>query len=318
MNFIKKSWGVIKILLTLVVLGLFVLYFINNQQDFEAVFATSLWIVLLLLGLNSLHFFINGLFVLCLLKGFGHRISGMESFYISIISSFGNYFIPMQGGAAIRSVYLKKTLNFPYAHFIASLYGNYIVIFGVNALFALITLSLIHFRISAVPLPLFAFFGLMLIAMVILALVRFRVHLGEVGNSKVMRKILEVLSRILQGWEMISRKKTLLMGLVWITIGNFIVMTAIYALEFFTLGIQGNLLTILLYNCLAGVSLLISLTPGALGIREGIFFLTSDVLGISNEEIMQLALLDRGVTVLTLFFWFVVLSGRKYFSNRLQ
>jgi uncharacterized membrane protein YbhN (UPF0104 family) len=64
--------------------------------------------------------------------------------------------------------------------------------------------------------------------------------------------------------------------------------------------------------------LLISLTPGALGIREGIFFLTSDVLGISNEEIMQLALLDRGVTVLTLFFWFVVLSGRKYFSNRLQ
>jgi len=124
MNFIKKSWNVIKILLTLVLLGLFVLYFINNREDFAAVFATPLWIVLLLFGLTSLHFFINGLFVLRLLKGFGRLIGGMESFYISIISSLANYFIPMQGGAAIRSVYLKKTLNFPYAHFIAS-WGGY-------------------------------------------------------------------------------------------------------------------------------------------------------------------------------------------------
>jgi len=92
-------------------------------------------------------------------------------------------------------------------------------------------------------------------------------------------------------------------------------MTAIYTLEFYALGVGANLLKILLYNCLAGVSLLISLTPGALGVREGIFFLTSDVLGISGDGIMQLALLDRGVTVLTLFFWFLALSGWKYFSD---
>jgi len=68
-------------------------------------------------------------------------------------------------------------------------------------------------------------------------------------------------------------------------------------------------------NCLVGDSLLISLTPGALGIREWIFFLTSDILGISGEGIMQLALLDRGATVLTLFFWFLALSGWKYFEK---
>jgi hypothetical protein len=53
--------------------------------------------------------------------------------------------------------------------------------------------------------------------------------------------------------------------------------------------------------------LLISLTPGVSGLREGIFFLTSDVLGISGEGIMQLALLDRGIMMLTLFFWFLAL-----------
>ena len=68
----------------------------------------------------------------------------------------------------------------------------------------------------------------------------------------------------------------------------------------------------LLYNCLAGVSLLISLTPGALGIREGIFFLTAEVLGISGEGIMQLALLEWGVIVLTLFSKFVLWSVNKW------
>lgn len=314
-NFLKKSWDVIKILLTLVIVGLFVLYFINNRDDFAAVFGTPPWIIGLLFGLFSFHFFINGLFVLRLLKGFGHLISGLESFYISIISSLANYFIPMQGGAAIRSVYLKKTLNFPYAHFIASLYGNYIVIFGVNALFALVTLVLIQFRIGIVPVALFAFFGLLLIAMVVLALIRVSIDTEKAGDSKVLQKILAVLNRILQGWEMISGDKGLLMGLVWITVGNFIVMTAIYALEFYALGVKSNILTILLYNCLAGVSLLISLTPGALGVREGIFFLTSDVLNLTEGGIMQLALLDRGVTVLTLFLWFILLSGWKYFTK---
>jgi len=42
----------------------------------------------------------------------------------------------------------------------------------------------------------------------------------------------------------------------------------------------------------------------------------SDVLGISGEGIMQLALLDRGVTVLTLFLKFLMLSGWKWVKRK--
>ena len=58
--------------------------------------------------------------------------------------------------------------------------------------------------------------------------------------------------------------------------------------------------------------LLVSLTPASLGIREGIFSITSDILGINNEEIMQLALLDRGVSVINLVVLFGVLFGIRY------
>jgi len=315
MKFLKKSMAILKILLTVVIIVLFTLYFIKNQDDFESVFSISPYIFLLLFGLNSFHFFVNGLFVLSILRRFDHLISGLESFYISIISSFANYFIPLQGGAVIRSVYLKKTLQFPYTHFIATLYGNYIVIFGVNALFAIITLLLIHIIYAAVPIALFLFFSLILFGMLVLVFLRIRFIPEKAGASKLGRKFLEVVSRILNGWKMISGDKNLLITFVLITVVNFLVMTFIYAIEFFALAVESNLLTILLYNCLAGVSLLISFTPGALGIKEGIYFVTSEVLVISREQIMLLALLDRGITVLTLFFWFVVLTLWRYYSN---
>jgi uncharacterized membrane protein YbhN (UPF0104 family) len=224
----------------------------------------------------------------------------------------------MQGGAVIRSVYLKKTYQFSYTYFVSTLYGNYIIIFGVNALFALISLLMIWIFYNTVPFVLFGFFGLLLFSMIALVFVKIKFNLEKIKIFKLARKFLNILNNILEGWEIIAKDKKLLMNLVMITVGNFILMTITFAIQFSTLDIQSNLLTILLYNCLSGVSLLISLTPGALGVREGIFFLNSNVLEITNEQIMQLALLDRGITILTLFFWFVVLSMWKLMSTKIK
>lgn len=294
--------------MTLLVVLLFILYFINNKEDFEAVFLIPVNILLALFTLNSLRYFVDGLFILSILKLFNLFISGAESFYISIISSFGNNFLPMQGGAAIRAVYLKKTLKFPYAHFIATLYGNYIIIFGVNAFIALLALMMLQINDAVFPLPLFAFFGFLFISMAMLASIRIDIKLSGNRKLNIIKKFLDLLNKILYGWEMLSADNALLVTLVFITLVSFSVMTIIYSVEFSALGIRSNLTTILLYNCLSGVSLLISLTPGSLGIRESIFYFTSDILGLNSEQIMQLALLDRGVSLLTLFFWFIILS----------
>ena len=71
---------------------------------------------------------------------------------------------------------------------------------------------------------------------------------------------------------MSSGDRALLLGLAWITMGNFIVMTLVYGLQFFAMGLGGNPLAVMLYTCLSGVSLLVSLAPGALeafGVEEG-------------------------------------------------
>jgi uncharacterized membrane protein YbhN (UPF0104 family) len=54
------------------------------------------------------------------------------------------------------------------------------------------------------------------------------------------------------------------------------------------------------------VSLLVSITPGSLGLREAIFLVTSESLGLEKETIMQMALLDRGIMFGLLFLLSVV------------
>ncbi len=311
----NKLWKIIKLLISLLVIVFFIYYFINNKENFKIVFSVSASTLLLIFTLYSIHFFLNGLFILNILRSFKHKISNCESFYISVFSSFGNYFLPMQGGAVIRSVYLKNTLNFPFSLFISTLYGNYVIIFLVTSIFGLVSLIILDINNSTVPFPAYFFFGGLFLSMLLLIIARFKNFPEKINGFVFINNILRIFKNIIKGWQILSKNKKLLLKLGAIATINFLVMSTIYYLEFNALRIDSSTTKIILYNSLSGASLLISITPGSLGIREGLFFLTSNILEISNNQIMILSLLDRGITLFTLFFWFIALSFWKHLSN---
>lgn len=302
----KKLVKYLKVIVTIAVLVYFIWYFYKNQGDFLFVLRTDWRYVTALIFLNSLTFFLNGIFIKVILKRFNKNIGVGESFYVSVISSLGNYFLPMRGGAVIRSVYLKKKFDFSYSHFVSTLYGNYIVVFLVNALLALIALMVIQLTTGIISYPLYIFFGLLFWGMLVLSLFEIPVHKIKDTRIIFVNKIKKVITEILDGWNIIINDRKLLLSLVLLTFGNFVFMTAIFWIEFLALGIKTTLINVILYNCISGVSLLVSLTPGSLGIREGLFIITSDILGISNSEVLQLALLDRGILVVSLGILFVL------------
>lgn len=308
----KKLWKYLKILITIGVVLFFVYYFINNTDDFVLVLSTPLKYLLLIGFLYSLVFFLNGVFIKVILGSFSKVISLFESVYVSVISSLGNYFLPMRGGAVIRSVYLKKKFSFPYAHFVSTLYGYYIIVFLVNSFFALLALLFITLRYGIVSLPLYIFFGGLFVFMLILTLVHFPVEKLKESRVDFVDKVVKIFKKILSGWNIIADNKRLLISLVLITLSAFVVHIFLFWVEFKALGIDTNFTNVILYNCISGVSLLISLTPGSLGIREGIFVITSDILGITNEQVMQLALLDRGGVIFTLVLWIILLYCIKF------
>ncbi|MBP8979238.1 flippase-like domain-containing protein [Candidatus Dojkabacteria bacterium] len=303
----KKIWKYLKVIITLGVLGYFVYYFFNHKSDLQTVFQTPLKYLILIFLLASVSFFINGIFIKVTLKSFKKVISVLESFYVSVMSSLGNYFLPLHGGTVIRSVYLKKRFDFPYTHFVSTLYGYYIVLFLVNSFMGLISLLVITLKYGVSSLPLYLFFGLLFVGMLILTFLKIPAKKNNKSKFKFLDKVLEIIRKVSEGWNMIVEDKGLLLSLIGISVVFFISTGFLYYFEFRGLGIDVSIMNVILYNCLSGVSLLVSITPGSLGIREGIFSITSDILGISNEQIMQLALLDRGVIVIVLVVLFVVL-----------
>jgi uncharacterized protein (TIRG00374 family) len=302
----KKLWKYIQVLITVAVIALFIIYFVNNKEDLQFLLSLD-WHYLVLMTIFWLGIiFLNGVFIKLILKSFKKTISVLESFYISVISMVGNYFLPARGGAVIRSVYLKKNYNFPYSHFISTLYGYYILVFLINSFLALIALGANHFLNGIVSIPLYIFFGALFILMLILSLVKFPTKTKEIEN-RVIRKIALFIKNIFNGWNMIANNKKLLFYLLLLSLGNYVFSLLLFWAEFQIVGLETNILNLIMYTCLSGVSLLISITPGSLGIREAVFLISSKSIGLGQEEILQLAVVDRGslvilLSILVLFF----------------
>ena len=289
---IKKYFN---ILLTIIFLSLFAIYFFFNKEDLKTVLFIDwkyfLTIAIVTLGL----FFIEGIFIKIILKAFDKNIDVNESVYLSTLSRIGNYLLPLRAGAAMRAAYLKKKFDFPYSQFLSTLSGYYIILFLLYSFLALIGLGVKYFINDEFYLVLTLFFFAVFVAMLILSLIK--VPLEKIPDIKVriLDKVVKFVKKILEGWNIITNRKDILFKLVLVTFGNIFLSTIISIIEFKALGINIGIANIVLYSCLAGVSLLISITPGSLGLREALFLLTSESLGLKNEYIMQMALLDRGI-----------------------
>lgn len=303
----KNLFKYLKTLLTIIILIFFIQYFLNNQQDLHTVLSTPLDKLIYIFILFSLMILFDGVFLKIILRDFKKTISNLESQYITIVSYIGNYFLPLRGGAVIRSVYLKKKFNFSYSNFVSTLYGYYIIVFLVNSFVALTSLIFLQRRYNIISIPLYIFFGVTFVTMLTLSIFKLPFHKLKIQKQSIIKKMLDIVKNILNGWNVIVSNKKLLISLTILSLLRFFASALLFYVQFKALEIEVSLLNVLIYNCLSGVSLLVSLTPGSLGVREAIFVITSDVLGITNDQVMQLALLDRGMVVITLLILFVAI-----------
>lgn len=298
------SKNILSLLLTIFVLSLFGVYLYNNPQILEALLQISPISIFFVMILFLLLFLLEGIFIKVTLDVFDKHIDLKESYYLSTISRIGNYLLPMRAGAIFRATYLKNKYNFEYSKFLSTLYAYYIFLFLINSFLALISLFLKYLN-TGISYPLVTIFFVALFLgtlFVILFRKTFKVE------NRYVEKGITILNKFVTSWDMIIKKENLFLNLVLITTGNILLNGLINFVEFLSLGIKINLLDLLLYTCLSGVSLLISITPGSLGLREAIFLLTSESIGLSQEQIMQLAFLDRGILFFLLLSLLIFIS----------
>jgi uncharacterized membrane protein YbhN (UPF0104 family) len=288
------------------VLTLFVVYALNNRESFSGLLEVS-WATLLLVAVGRLLiFFSNGMFIKWTAEAFTRRLSMGEGIYVGILSAVGNFFGPLLGGASIRAVYLRRVHGLPYSKFTSTLMVYYVVLFGIN--FALALVGLLIVDVEGTPYLLLALFGGGLVLLVASVFVRLPRRVGVDGSAgtTLTQRIVRHLKDIDEGWRRLLGMPRLLFELVGLAALSVAAQFLIAFVSFDAIGADISWAALAVYVSIVAISLLVSVTPGAIGIREAMLFLVSQTLGVTNAEILQVATIDRGVTFALLLILFMV------------
>jgi len=295
---VKKN---LSLLLTIFFLALFVAYVLFNLDDFRALREFPLPAAVLIIFLKIGLMITNALFLKTILTAFDVKISGKHSFFILIYTTIGNHFTPIRGGAGFRAVYLRKKFNFPYSQFISTLSGNYIIVILVYSFIALTSLIWIHLARGLYSPSLYVFVAGLFVFCLSIILIRIKTQKLEIqSNFKLLNKAGAVLKKAVDGWNSIISRRLLVAKLFLISASGFLFIYTMTLIELKFIAAQTSIPSLLLYSALSNLSLFISITPGALGIRESLFIIFQNLMNLTTGDVLNIAVIDRGLVFITL------------------
>src|SRR3990167_572773 len=192
----------LRLIIFIIVIAVFTVYFLLNVEKFKPLLEVNIGLLLIIALANLAGIFINGLFTKFILEPFKKLISVAEAFYVSVISSIGNFFAPAGTGFGIRAVYLKKKHGLPYSEFISTLSGNYVLVLLINSLIGLVALYLLRDQYSVQFLALVMIFGLMFV--VALGLIFLKIPSGKGSTQEKGSSLSRSFYRVVYGWSKIN------------------------------------------------------------------------------------------------------------------
>lgn len=308
----------IGLILTALVFAAFIYYVFTNKDDLQPLLEIEPGYIGLIFLTQLTMIFSNGLFIKIILTPFKKFIAVKEAFYVSILSTVGNFFAPVGAGFGFRAVYLKRKHGLTYSNYFSTLSGNYIIVFLVTSVFGLLGILLLREEFNYPALIITAIFTAMLAGSIILMVLK-PSQIPSVSDGRgVLKKVGRLISDIVKGWTYVAAHKSLLFKLIVLTTVNLFL--AVVVLFFITtsLHIDVSIPALLLLSVLGSLSLFINITPGNLGVKEAVFIFSSTMLGLSVNNIILIALIDRGVMFLTLailWLYSLRLKNKKNFSE---
>lgn len=298
MNLIKRYTS---ILLTTAVLAIFIWYGLTHKEIFSDLTSIALWAMALIVIGKLINIWTTGIFTKWTVEAFTDTLGHKESFVVAVLTAIGNILGPLFGGLGIRAVYLKKFHNLDYSKFTATLIGYYLIMFLFNSLLAIAGILLLPANNQTGFLLLV--FGGWFVAFFVLMFFKLpkRERLAKLERNKILRIIIKITYDIEAGWRLMISNRVLLIQMLVLAVANLAALYFVNYIEFVALGITVTPAAMMLYTAIVQASMLLSITPGAVGLREAVLLVLAGTLGITNAEIVQVAILDRGI-------WFVLLA----------
>lgn len=241
------------------------------------------------IGIKSLNIFLIAFINLFAYLKLKTNISYIETLKIHTVSLLGNFFSFAKSGTAYKALILKKSFNLNIREF--SLF------FVLNQLLAVLSINLltiIYFSSMDISEINLIFFKVVIVLILLLILTAMLLVSKGYFN--------------LSNYSELFRIKILTILLICQTCSNTIVLVSNYLLSN-GLGVKLVLADNLIYSSVAISSLLISITPNALGIREVLLISFENLVQVSSSTLFNFSVADRIADFTMLIFVCIFLLG---------
>lgn len=285
---------IISITILILIAALFAYYISSHFHEFKQLSLANPWLVIPLIIISLLVSLSLGIILKYLVEPFGIKLKFKEWFGLSVITSFYNTITPFRGGMAARAIYLKKKHNLPYTNFLATLSGIYVINFFAESLIGLISLGLIYLEYGLFNIVIFLIFIGFFIPTLFIIL--FSPKLPETRYEFANKVI-----RIANGWHMIRGNKKIVFVVSIVTLTQIFLSAIGLILSYEVFDINIGMTKALFLVSISLLGIVISITPGSLGIAEAISVFSALIIGITPAQSLSVAILGRIIGMITIF-----------------
>ena len=217
---------------------------------------------------------LNGLINYVLYRGVGAQVDMNESIGLAAVNTMANQ-LPFAGGMIAKGVYLRRKHQLAYTLFLSATVGLYSLSVLANGLIGLSATGYwVLVRGRAIPWILLAGFAGMTTVILVFGLPLERITL-RLRSEKWRRR----LRQLVQGWQLFLSDPRLAIKLIVLQLILLFVFAGRLWLVFRMLSQEITFEQSLMFAAAAVLTHLISLSPGGLGVREGIVGSVASIVG---------------------------------------
>tara|TARA_B100001175_G_C19484506_1_gene628977 strand:+ start:295 stop:1224 length:930 start_codon:yes stop_codon:yes gene_type:complete len=295
---------------------LFVYYILLNPEVLNIFEILTIQSIVILIFIKFIMLILNSLFNKFLVKAFEIDLLNFESLYIGSITFLGNLYLPGRIGGGFRLMYLNKTYNLKSSFLVSSLVYFFVISFFINSLIGFFSLFLNFEYLNSSLLIWLFIYGFSFLFSFYLLFKKFELKKIEEFKSKIFYKINSYFQEAKNGWNTITKFKNMNRNLISIYIINYIFFVIdIYLITTF-INIYLSLSNVVFFNSINIFSGLIGLTPGSIGLKESLMFISINILELTFEELFQIILIERLISVVfSIIPLFVVITYNKKNKN---
>lgn len=281
----------------LIVIGIFAWYVAKNWPKFQEIHfgepaLLPLALVFILANVYSL-----GALLEVAVEPHGVKLSKSEIFGLSTLTRFGNHVSPGYLGTAIRATYIKKNYGVSYAKFSSSFVLSNLIQLIISGVIAILVYSYLAGAAGinrpiiyiAAAVMLFAFMLYAPLSKILPTISRLR----QRYNNKITKGIYVSIKQFV----IIKKHPNLLAIIIFWMVMGVLSSTLVVILLSYSIDAPIDFLPALFISALSGWSIVFSITPASIGIREGLMVLGAQLVNIEIPIILSVALIIRVLTL---------------------